>query len=631
MKHQLILFYIFLISQALQASFNSIIKRKDPINRKKIYNQRREIKVEQEELFLNHEDVDAIGIPTKDFLKELMEREFFGSASQQILGQDVLKKGSVEIEDESGGFFTDKMYAVKIVPDNGNSVFHKSKYVAFLKVSGKLKSADNLVKLQESIVGRYQYAAARLKIAKKDLPQMSWLEKIFVIHSSKGERKKTVIIEMTHGAQGKRGDKIVQDLNSAQLKKERDGNSITVKQELSDAQALNDHYAAQLGKSLATLQLCFLKRRKSVNPADWVTLNHMDLHGENVFFDLDKNLITFIDNETMELDKNVLIDIYRYLSKPNAPSYSQSFLENFIESYLQTYQKYLPVESGVQWLQVYLALVMLPTGLNPRYKIYFEKLLLNSGINALKIRDFYDQYIYGVYIPVRNYKTPASDFIYFCISNYCFRLAAKVIDELSQSGVNIDLNKKHSPYDYTYLMILASFLSMNNDYKRHGNGGIDEEDGIKLAKQLLLLGADPTVTTTQGKTALDFYSPLDQVVDEVKKIKSQQQAKVDNAVTVHPPKIIPKQSAQPASGVLPNSQQTSSSSTAVSGTSHVIQPTGGTTSSYATHLQQSTSVREALTLASLLERQSNMVLLVSHARQVRALPVLDALKLANKL
>lgn len=253
---------------------------------------------------------DSRGYPKKKALKSLVAGLYLNHISQN-------EQNTISIKEMPGGHYTAKMYLVFAL-QNGQEV-----PLFFFKISNKIKSTENLIKLQEGPVGqKFQELTNSTRNSYTNLPEIIWLENIFTYKDKDGNQK---TIEITPSAQGKMIKDILDSGNINLIKK----------------------CALALGKSLATFHLIFMNYHDSDKPSDWKTICHRDFSIKNAFFNPITNKVSFIDNETMDTAsigqdiKTILVSLmmFYYIKKNNSTrwplylEYCLSFLKGYIESY----------------------------------------------------------------------------------------------------------------------------------------------------------------------------------------------------------------------------------------------------------------------------------------------------------
>ncbi len=265
---------------------------------------------------------DENGYPTIDSIKDLMIKEYFGED----------KRDRVTVNIINGGTFTAKMYQVLF--DGKPTFFLKMPFLG-------ATSHERLINIQQSSLGRlgiekmYYDAAKTLHIPQKNLPIMTWVEKIYKYTGKKLERRDgeivsisyTGIIEMSHAAQGK---PLFDILFSA-------GNDLN-----KSIQCL-----IRLGRSLAYFQQAFMKYPDPANPETWTTFAHRDFHTLNIFYDIQKSQVYFIDNESMQDNAFITEDVNCFIAYMNKLITSSKIPDTLysllIASFLASYIDSFPV------------------------------------------------------------------------------------------------------------------------------------------------------------------------------------------------------------------------------------------------------------------------------------------------
>jgi len=242
--------------------------------------------------------------------------------------------GEVVVEKAAGSLATGAIFSVarKKHPQKDQ------KKVFFVKVSNirSRQAAENLKKIQESVVGRLMIQALRTNKWYADLPILTSVERLF---SYQGPDRNNYTIEMMHAARGKQVYSIlIGPENTAYAKK------------IGDA----------VGKSLGAFHQACRTQGDPADPSDWLTVVHGDLHQQNMFVhvfpaDPAKKMqeftrVYFIDNETMaksltvprEIIRDVMYTIFMSLVNwredinrhwNNFKAFHKGFLQGYIQSH----------------------------------------------------------------------------------------------------------------------------------------------------------------------------------------------------------------------------------------------------------------------------------------------------------
>lgn len=258
---------------------------------------------------------DSKGFPTESTIKSIILKDFFPNKNPQDIKVDVVR----------GGSFTNNIYRVS----------YQNKPVLFLKISSQPKSTQNLASLQQNMIGRIgmqsHYESALESGVQKNLPIVTWMEKIYTYKNQFGQNQ---IIEVMHAAKGKSVWSIVNDPKTTS--------------------ATRAKIYETVGKSLGSFQQFFMKYNDPNNPATWETVSHGDFHPLNIFLDTAKSQVYLIDNETMQTktlqetskkawnsvnelsDFKVFILSNRKWNKQNSDR-TIEMQDNFIKGYLESF------------------------------------------------------------------------------------------------------------------------------------------------------------------------------------------------------------------------------------------------------------------------------------------------------
>lgn len=234
----------------------------------------------------------ADGFPTNQAIKKLIMEQYFPKNIETKISVSAVNTGS----------FSDKIY--KVSKDIETPLAHgrnliDEQPVFFLKISNLEGSAQKLVQVQQSQVGRLgtqKFTDLQgNKIPAQELPVMSWVENLFTYQETPwfGPAKKTTI-EVSHAAQGKSAHEILFG---------------------SENQNESRQCLSKIGRSLGFFQQSFMKNQElSSNPALWTTATHNDLNLANVFFDTKTSKTYFIDNEAMQPNGTITTDVTNLLA-----------------------------------------------------------------------------------------------------------------------------------------------------------------------------------------------------------------------------------------------------------------------------------------------------------------------------
>lgn len=280
----------------------------------------KDVVVPVERIVFQQQELDQQGYPTPAALVSLMNRIHFSPASQvQVVQRD------------RGGTYTDRIYTVSAL--KGEGLNRRRENVFFLKFSApraraKDTAAQRLQRLQRGYIARtlVESRYGRTRIAQKDLPVMTWLERIFtynipdqVLQNLPVEQRQPVrTIEMSHAAHG-------QSLHS-------------FLQRATNEQAEQCGY--RVGLTLGSFQQLFINYHDSDNPKNWTTVSHGDLHAGNVFYDSATQRVYYIDNETMRDGYTIYIDLVMNVvyGASNQGDRYQRYKKAFFKGYLEAYR-----------------------------------------------------------------------------------------------------------------------------------------------------------------------------------------------------------------------------------------------------------------------------------------------------
>lgn len=211
------------------------------------------------------------GMPSANALKNLIRNDFFPLKSiDDIWIEDIIS--------------TRLGYMVSSIGLRDG----KKKYpVFFLKVNSNRESSSLLSKIRESHIGRLglqKHYNDKNPIPRRYLPQIAWLEKIYIYQNEQG---RDCFVELSHAAVGKTVKEIMKTESLERIKR----------------------CSYCVGRSLALFQQVFIKYVDKDNPKTWLTVKHGDFHDGNVVFDMNKERVFFIDNETMSDGYSIFKDV----------------------------------------------------------------------------------------------------------------------------------------------------------------------------------------------------------------------------------------------------------------------------------------------------------------------------------
>ncbi len=279
-----------------------------------------------EEAVFTEKELDG-DYPTPEAIKRIMLTQYFREDQ------------NIEVKKVPTGAQSVVIYAVSALVGvaKGNSLSEKKrKNIFFIKISKSKDAWLSLKKLQEEDIAKKlvknRYDKEKKHI--KNLPTITWLEKIFIYKISSS----VYALEMTHAAQG---ESIF---------------SIVFQNGIHD-EIVNCGY--RVGLTLAYFQQLFINyNNQPTNPRNWKVLCHGDFHVENVFFNKKNSRVSYIDNGTMRTNCSVLVDLTLLadiIEKINDSELdkqedyrerSNVFLENFAIGYLDGY-KNINIKSAI--------------------------------------------------------------------------------------------------------------------------------------------------------------------------------------------------------------------------------------------------------------------------------------------
>jgi len=328
---------------------------------------------------------DIYGNPTEESIKRVvidelfLERpELFGSLEKEA--KYLQRKGKLLTDlvvetPETTGTNSQKIYSVRINNEPKND---PNKNIVFLKISTRGGSAQRLIDAQQGFMRKLnnaKYADTKRKIPQKDLPIITWVEQVYTYKNSSTDQDN--FIEVTHAAQGKSISEISRtDIGS-----------------LPEA-------AQALGRALGSFQQAFMVYEDPNSPETWTTAGHMDLNGENAFFDKKTSRIYFIDNESMEADTSIFFDVLSCATRPPSVHGYDGLTEVEIVKLMRVFQYSLikgyvdsfPRAQHKQALANVLLKATGPTGeslWDPRLNCYLETTLCaNADKNVQRENEF---------------------------------------------------------------------------------------------------------------------------------------------------------------------------------------------------------------------------------------------------
>ena len=301
-----------------------------------------------------------VDVPITD-LGVLPQEDFQGTTSYyptETAIKNIVEKywpelGSVNVNEVSGGASTGIIYAVarKLIPQ---------KNVFFVKVSNKdaYSTAQNLKKVQESIVGRIMY---KVKKQYANLPIVTNVERLFRYETPGG---KSGTLEVTHAALGNPVNKILRD-------------------QVAD---MTDFFAIGLavGKALGSFHLaCMDLGWDPTKPASWRTIVHGDFHPANIFIKkFESQLLPEVfskkrkkTTDGVESPELIKTEVLTGHHRKVQAFYRVYFIDN--ETMAESLDKKEPILRDVMYLIAYPTIAWGMPGTNswPSYCLFFEGFL----------------------------------------------------------------------------------------------------------------------------------------------------------------------------------------------------------------------------------------------------------------
>lgn len=262
--------------------------------------------IDQEHVII--ESFDKDGYPTTDAIKKTMIDLYFPQKTFDDLS----------VTSDRVGSFSEKLYCISTRTQNEQGFTSSVTPVFFLKISSSSNSHQRLIDIQQGPVGRlgiekkYKDADGNI-IPAQNLPAMPWLEKIMTYQDP---TSKPCIIEITHAAPG---DSLYELMFTRNDNFAKYGTKLFPDQKEYQSAGQNNIKKAQLaarvmGRSLGSFQQAFMTYPDTTKPATWTTVAHKDLNLSNIFYDIKKQKISFIDNETMQNDQSILTDVNNFIA-----------------------------------------------------------------------------------------------------------------------------------------------------------------------------------------------------------------------------------------------------------------------------------------------------------------------------
>lgn len=246
-----------------------------------------------------HLDFGNDGYPTEESLQKLAQSKLLRAKRPE----------DIYVKAVSGGVWTDRVYAV------GLKALRRP--IFFFKISSKAASADSIIKLQKSIIGRLginpRYADTKFLIPKDKLPIICWIEAIFSYRTPSGYTDR---IEVIHAAHGVNVDHVINFGRREEIRS----------------------CGKSFGLGLGLFQQVFMSYPDKNDASTWRTVAHSDLHDENFFFDVITGKIYWIDIDTMLSDQLITIDLenifkYYYSSNLRMKEFASAALLHYIASF----------------------------------------------------------------------------------------------------------------------------------------------------------------------------------------------------------------------------------------------------------------------------------------------------------
>ncbi len=266
-----------------------------------------EIKIEN----ISFESFTDKGYPTIQEIKNLIIEQYFPNKNPRDITVTIVK----------GGANTNIIYCLS----------YQNKPVFFLKISDKGNSSQRLIDMQQNFIGKIgmqsRYESALTSNLQKNLPIVTWMEKLYTYKDQGGNNR---TIEIMHAAKGESMKNIIWTIPHT-----------TTSQLIACSSA---------GKALGSFQQFFMNYVDSHDPETWQTVIHGDFNRGNIFFDASMSQVYFIDNETMRAsnsnntmdeDLNSFIASIDYSALALHKSFINGYLESFPTDKRSTLAQYL--------------------------------------------------------------------------------------------------------------------------------------------------------------------------------------------------------------------------------------------------------------------------------------------------